>query len=79
MAETTRSPEPTDETAPKNNRLRRTIGAAAAALAVPALLVAFSGSANAAELAPIAEVIDDTVAGTSEATVAALSALLGVS
>lgn len=79
MAETTRTPEPTDQTAPESNRLRRTIGAAAATLAVPALLVAFSGSASAAELTPIAEYIDETVAATSESTVKALGILLGVS
>ncbi|GAA3560357.1 hypothetical protein GCM10022222_50110 [Amycolatopsis ultiminotia] len=56
--------------------LKRTL--VAGAFAVPMLAVA-GGSASAAELTPIAEYLDSTVASTSASVVGALAAVLGVS
>ncbi|OZM74269.1 hypothetical protein CFN78_03750 [Amycolatopsis antarctica] len=52
-------------------------GAAVTAVAVPLALM-MSGSASAAEITPIAEYLDETIASTSASVVEALSALLGV-
>ncbi|WP_101613235.1 hypothetical protein [Amycolatopsis sp. BJA-103] len=52
-------------------------GLAAGLLAVPMLAV-FGGSASAAELTPIAEYLDSTIAGLSASLVQALATLLGV-
>ncbi|GAA2787879.1 hypothetical protein [Crossiella cryophila] len=51
---------------------------AAVALTIPVLALVASGSASAAELTPIAEYLDATVASTSKSVVKALAALLGV-
>ncbi|GAA1950461.1 hypothetical protein [Amycolatopsis minnesotensis] len=53
-------------------------GIALGALTVPMVAV-LGGTASAAELTPIAEYLDHTIAGTSAAVVKALAALLGVS
>ncbi|KID29690.1 hypothetical protein [Prauserella rugosa] len=53
-------------------------GLAVSALAVPMVAV-LGGSASAAELTPIAEYLDETIASTSAALVEALGVLLGVS
>ncbi|WP_410652410.1 hypothetical protein [Amycolatopsis sp. cmx-4-54] len=42
------------------------------------MLAVFGGSASAAELTPIAEYLDSTIAGLSASLVEALAALLGV-
>ncbi|MCK2241430.1 MULTISPECIES: hypothetical protein [unclassified Crossiella] len=52
---------------------------AAVALTIPVVALIAGGSASAAEITPIAEYLDATVAGTSKAVVKALAALLGVS
>ncbi|MBB4682526.1 hypothetical protein [Amycolatopsis jiangsuensis] len=56
--------------------LKRTL--VTGAFAVPMLALA-GGSASAAELTPIAEYLDSTVASTSASLVSALATLLGVS
>ncbi|MBK1786463.1 hypothetical protein [Prauserella cavernicola] len=52
-------------------------GIAVSALIVPMLAVV-GGQASAAELTPIAEYLDETIAATSASLVEALAALLGV-
>ncbi|ASR35087.1 hypothetical protein BAY61_08965 [Prauserella marina] len=52
-------------------------GIAVSALALPLIAVA-GGQASAAELAPIAEYLDSTIAATSASLVEALAILLGV-
>ncbi|WP_158880795.1 hypothetical protein [Amycolatopsis anabasis] len=52
-------------------------GIAVGALTVP-MLALIGGQASAAELTPIAEYLDETIASTSAALVQALAALLGV-
>ncbi|MEU3275528.1 hypothetical protein ABZ639_32150 [Saccharomonospora sp. NPDC006951] len=52
-------------------------GVAVSALAVPLLAIA-GGQASAAELTPIAEYLDSTIAATSASLVEALAILLGV-
>ncbi|MBB3661099.1 MULTISPECIES: hypothetical protein [Prauserella salsuginis group] len=52
-------------------------GLAVSALAVPMLAV-LGGTASAAELTPIAEYLDETIATTSASLVEALALLLGV-
>ncbi|GAA1243178.1 hypothetical protein GCM10009676_30910 [Prauserella halophila] len=53
-------------------------GLAVSALAVPMVAV-LGGTASAAELTPIAEYLDETIAATSASLVEALGVLLGVS
>ncbi|WP_216217774.1 hypothetical protein [Amycolatopsis aidingensis] len=53
-------------------------GVAVSAIAVPLLALGLGGQASAAELTPIAEYLDQTIADTSAALVQALAILLGV-
>ncbi|TCP54870.1 hypothetical protein EV191_10279 [Tamaricihabitans halophyticus] len=78
MTDATHTLESTVANPAKNSRRRRAARLTVGALAVPALLVAFSGTAGAAELTPIAEYLDETIAATSEGLVGALALLLGV-
>ncbi|WP_224387749.1 hypothetical protein [Pseudonocardia sp. ICBG1293] len=54
---------------------RRIAGLAAAAVAAPLLMLGLTGTASAAEITPIAEVVDSTVADLSSTLGAVLDAL----
>ncbi|OLT47055.1 hypothetical protein BJF85_01220 [Saccharomonospora sp. CUA-673] len=66
------------QTAPGTAKRWTKRGLAVGALTVPMLAI-LGGTASAAELAPIAEYLDETVAATSASVVDALAILLGVS
>lgn len=67
------------QTSTRNAATRWTLrGVAVTALAVP-MLATLGGQASAAELTPIAEYLDETIASTSASLVDALALLLGVS
>lgn len=54
---------------------RRIAGLAAAAVAAPLVMLGATGTANAAEITPIAEYVDDTVADLSSTVGAVVDAL----
>ncbi|GAB2752268.1 hypothetical protein [Amycolatopsis magusensis] len=58
---------------------RWTLRGLAVGATVPLAALTLSGSASAAELTPIAEYLDATIASTSKALISALATLLGVS
>ncbi|MFC4001409.1 hypothetical protein ACFS2C_06335 [Prauserella oleivorans] len=66
------------ETTPSTAKRWTLRGLAVSALVVP-LLAGLGGQASAAELTPIAEYLDETIASTSASLVQALAILLGVS
>ncbi|MBN6036491.1 hypothetical protein [Amycolatopsis sp. 195334CR] len=66
-------------TSRRSNAQRWTLRGLAVGAAVPFAALALSGSASAAELTPIAEYLDATIASTSKALISALATLLGVS
>lgn len=61
--------------APRPARRHRTLTLVGAVVAAPLATLAFSGSAQAAELTPVAEYLDETVAGTSAQVGAVVDAL----
>ncbi|ANY06441.1 hypothetical protein [Pseudonocardia sp. HH130630-07] len=56
-------------------RRRRTLAIVGAAIAAPLATLAFTGSAQAAELTPVAEYLDETVADTDAQIGAVVDAL----
>ncbi|ALL81649.1 MULTISPECIES: hypothetical protein [unclassified Pseudonocardia] len=61
--------------APQPARRRRALTLVGAAVVAPLATLAFTGSAQAAELTPVAEYIDDTVADTDAQVGAVVDAL----